>query len=232
MIILALLAATVALAGCAKDEPKYGTEQKLFLVSARKQTWAIAPAVNLSGERQVDPILQADLVYQQLQQVKGLTIIPVNRVAEVYASLGIAQVQSEEQAGLVCEMLGCDRLLVPTVTIYDPYNPPKLGASLQLFKAAAATKAANVDPRELTRQAAPPADASLPAGGNFVQVVAMYDAANGSVREALFDYAKGRNDPVGPYGAKEYLVSMDRYCGFVYHELIVDLLNSPRFKKQ
>jgi len=52
----------------------------------------------------------------------------------------------------------------------------------------------------------------------------MYDAANGSVRQQLLDYAQGRQDPAGPLGSKEYFVSMDRYCGFVYHELISDLV--------
>jgi hypothetical protein len=53
----------------------------------------------------------------------------------------------------------------------------------------------------------------------------MFDAANGSVRDALHAYAAGRNDPLGPMGAKEYLASMDRYCGFVYHELIGQLVS-------
>ena len=44
-------------------------------------------------------------------------------------------------------------------------------------------------------------------------------------------YAKGRNDPVGPMGAKEYLVSMDRYCGFVYQSLTGDLLRSMRQRR-
>jgi len=52
----------------------------------------------------------------------------------------------------------------------------------------------------------------------------MFDAANGSVRELLADYAAGRNDPAGPLGQREYILNMDRYCGFVYHELIRDLM--------
>ena len=58
-----------------------------------------------------------------------------------------------------------------------------------------------------------------------------FDAANGSVRERVLNYASGRNDPKGPLGPKEYFVSMDRYCGFVYHELLVDLLRAPRVKR-
>jgi hypothetical protein len=226
------IVAVIFLSGCSHDEPTYGREKRLLLVSTHRQVWAVAPAVNLSGQGQVDVLLQADLVYEQLQQVNGLTVIPVNRVAEVYASLKIQKVQSEEQASLVCQMLGCDRLLVPTVTIYDPFNPPKLGAALQLFAKGADTEGTGrISVRELARRAAPEQMQPLPPEGNFVQVVGMYDAAAGSVREAIQRYAEGRSDPKGPYGPKEYLVSMDRYCGFVYHELIAQLLASPRLKR-
>ena len=214
---------------CVERTPPYGTEYIRRLPREGRAIWAVAPAINLSGQREVDPLLQADLVYEQVQQVRGLTVVPVNRVAEVYAGLGIEQVQSAEQAALVCDLLGCDALLVTTVTAYDPYDPPKLGASLHLFrKPGTYARPANVDPRELARAASPPAEQSLPRDADFVQAVGMFDAANGSVREALLAYAKGRNDPVGPMGAKEYLVSMDRYCGFVYQSLTGDLLRSMR----
>jgi hypothetical protein len=229
-ILATLLAITFA--GCAAPAPKYGTERQLALPGTKRQVWAVAPAVNLSGQR-FDPLLQADLAYQQLQQVDGITVIPVNRVAEVYAGLQIDRVQSQEQAELVCEMLGADGLLIPTVTAYDPYDPPKLGASLQLFGRPATRRAKNVNPRDLARRATPREDDALPAASaqQFLQVVGMFDAANGSVRAALTDYAKGRNDPVGPYGQREYLVSMDRYSGFVYHVLIAELMNHPRLRK-
>jgi hypothetical protein len=217
------------LGGCAPKDPPYGTEYIRKLPRDARATWAVAPAINLSGQHGVDPLLQADLVYEQVQQVGGLTVIPVNRVVEVYAGLGIEQVQSAEQAALVCDLLGCDALLVPTITAFDPYDPPKLGASLHLFrKPGTYARPANVDPRELARAASPPVEQSIPQDGAFLQAVGMYDAANGSVRDALFAYAKGRNDPVGPMGAKEYLVSMDRYCGFVYQSLTGDLLRSMR----
>jgi hypothetical protein len=32
-------------------------------------------------------------------------------------------------------------------------------------------------------------------------------------------------------GAKEYLASMDRYCGFVYHELIARLISETAREK-
>jgi len=118
--------------GCSSQKP-YGEEEQLFLPGTHRQVWAVAPAINLSGQSQIDPLLQSDLVYQELQKVRGLTVIPVDRVVEVYASLKIDKVQSERQAYDICRLLGCDGLVVPTVTAYDPYDPPKFGASVQLF---------------------------------------------------------------------------------------------------
>ncbi len=220
-----LLGLLLAMSGCAEKTPKYGVEQQLGFPKRPNEIWAVAPAINLSGYGSVDPLLQADLLYGQLQQVRGLTVIPVNRVAEVYATLKIERIQSEQQAALVCEMLGADRLIVPTITAYDPYVPPKIGASLQvLSRPDHWVRPASVDPRELARSAAPSEVDSLPSAPNFVQAVGMFDAANGSVRDALLRYAAGRNDPVGPMGPKEYLASIDRYCGFVYHELIEQVI--------
>ena len=81
--------------------------------------------------------------------------------------------------------------------------------------------------------AAPPeASRACARESEFLQAVGMYDAANGTTRDALFAYASGRNDPLGPMGAKEYLASMDRYCGFVYAELTADLLRQARPKSK
>ena len=162
----------------------------------------------------------------KLFPMSAMTVVPVNRVAEAYASLRIDRISSQEQAELICGLLGCDALLVPTVTLYDPYDPPKFGASLQVFRKGATAPIPNVDVHELSRAATPPPGAPLPPPqlAGFRQTVGMYDAANGSVRAALLRYAAGRNDPLGPMGAKEYFASMERYCGFAYHELLGELL--------
>src|SRR3954454_10957381 len=208
--LLAPLGLWGAGSGCAEKPVPYGVERQAAYLSPlkKREVWAVAPAVNLSGYRDADPLLQADIVYQQLQQVRGLTVIPVNRVVEVYATLKIDKVQSNEQAALVCDLLGCDGLVVPTVTAYDPYDPPKLGASIQLLsRPMTFARPVNVDPRELARQAAPKViDATrTTVRMDIVQAVGMFDASNGSVREALNGYVAGRHDPVGPMGSREYL---------------------------
>jgi hypothetical protein len=223
IVLLTLIGLLIT--GCSEAKKPYGVEGQLSVPGHQRQSWAVAPALNLSGQHGVDPLLQADIVYQQLQEVHGLTVVPVNRVAEIYASMRIEKVQTADQASLVCDLLGVDALVVPTVTAYDPYDPPKMGASLQIFtRATSGMKTDGVDPRELSRSGAGEPGRAMPAANGVRQAVGMFDATNGSVRAALYRYAAGRSDPEGPLGSKEYLVSMDRYCGFVYHELICDLM--------
>jgi hypothetical protein len=232
LIILTLLTVTLTAGGCIERDPAYGREQVKSLTTQRRQVWAVAPALNLSGERGVDPLLQADLVFQQLQQVRGVTAVPVNRVAEVYVALRIDRIATPEQAALICDLLGCDGLIVPTVTIFDPYNPPKFGGSVLLFiKPGALARGPILEPRDLARRATPQQGDPIPTGnGDVVQAVGMFDAANGTVRDRLAAYASGRNDPVGPLGQKEYYVKMERYCGFAYSELIEQLIASPKLR--
>jgi hypothetical protein len=220
----------LGLIGCSRPKP-YGYEPTLLLPGTVRQVWAVAPVINLSGQKAVDPILQADLLYGQLQQIAGLTVLPVNRVVEVYGALRIERVESEEQAALVCDLLGCDALVVATVTVYDPFDPPKMGGSLQLLRRGDYRRPADVDPRELARLAAPAKRSAMPPAGRMTQAVGMFDAANGSVRSAALQYARGRNDPAGPYQDRIVLVEMDRYAGFVYHYLITDLLAKPGIGK-
>jgi hypothetical protein len=222
-----LLLAVLALSGCNADpDTSYPREAYLVAPQSSPRSIAIAPLLNLSGQKQPDPLVAADIVYQQMQEVRGVTVVPVNRVVDVYVALGISQVESPEQANLVCDALGVDALLVPTVTMYDPYAPPKMGASVQMFvsKSYGPRASGNADMRALTRQATPGPMESMPRNADFLQAAGMFDAANGSVRERLGQFARGRSDPLGPMGEREYVMHMDRFAGFVWHELIGELL--------
>lgn len=231
-LIPLLLLCLCIIGGCTPKKQPYGRESRI-VIAGKPQVWAVAPVINLSGKRQVDPILQADLLYQQLQAVQGLTVIPVDRTIQAMAAMQIAEISSIEEALALCEALGVDGLIVTTITQFDPYNPPKIGAAMQLFRTGRA-EAAAVDVNVLARAAADTAASPLPsplATGPMVQVVGMYDAANGSVRQAVIDYARGRSDPSGPLGDKEYFVSTDRYAGFVYRQLLEQLLGRIYYLK-
>lgn len=225
MTSLAICFGAVVLAACAPKRKPYGEEDRYLMPGTRRMVWAVAPTLNISGEREVDPLLSSDILFNQLQQVEGLTILPVNRVAEIYASLKIEKVQSEQQAYEVCDLLGCDGLVVPTITAYDPYNPPKMGASLQLFLKPGAYKLVpTVDPRELERSATTPSLSPMQSPHHLLQAVGLWDATDGSVRSRVHLFAVGRSDPNTLVNENEMYINMDRYSGFVYHELIAQLL--------
>jgi hypothetical protein len=225
ILVTIVMLASTALSGCGPGKPPYGQENLVFAPRNGPKSIAVAPTLNLSGQR-FDPLLQSDVVYQELQQIRGLTAIPVNRVAETFMSLKIAQIESSQQAAMVCEILGVDGLLIPTITLWDPYNPPKAGASLQLFvRNSLQTRRSGIDAREITRQATPGTMESLPRNADFIQAARMFDAQSGNTRARLSAYAAGRHDPLGPLGEREYLLHMDRYSAFVWHELIGDVLS-------
>jgi hypothetical protein len=139
----------------------------------------------------------------------------------------IDKIQSEKQAYDICKVLGCDGLVVPTVTAYDPYDPPKFGASLQLFvRPGTFQKMPPLDPRMLERSPTTVPLPPMPQAHNMAQVVELYDAADGSVLDEVASYSKGRTDPNGPLGLNEITMCMDRYCAFGYHELLNELLGN------
>ena len=104
----------------------------------------------------------------------------------------------------------------------------EFGAALQLFRKVPPVAPAGGGDAKLADGEPQPAAAGLAGGVTLTQAVGFYDAANGSVRDALMVYAAGRHDPVGPLGQKEYLVSMDRFCGFAYRSLAESLLYEMR----
>ncbi len=116
-------------------QPKpYGEEQQMFLPGAASAGLGDRPDdQHQRAEPRSIRCCKAIWSISRCRQVHGLTVIPVDRVVEVYASLKIDKIRIEQQAYAVCQILGCDGLIVPTVTAYDPYDPPKFGASLQLF---------------------------------------------------------------------------------------------------
>jgi hypothetical protein len=221
--VLALLALVI---GCASSGKKtWGEESALVVPPAGPRVIAVAPAIDLSGQEIIDPLLQADIVFQQLGQVRGVTAVPVNRAAEVMASMRIGSIETADDAMMICDALGVDALIVPTITLWHPYNPPRVGASLTMFVRHWNTPGqSESDIRTLSRAATPGAMESMPRNADLIQASGVFDASAGSTRARLEAYASGRSDPAGPMGRGEYLQNMDRYSAFVWHDLIGQLL--------
>jgi hypothetical protein len=222
------LAAVLVAGGCAADD-RYGVEERIALPVTQTQVWAVAPADNVSGVAGVDPLLQADLLFTKLQAVEGVRALPVNRVAEAMLLLGIDRIRTPEEAAMVREAVGADAIVLTTITFFDPYDPPTVGAALTVYPRTGSLQPVSMPGAEAVRDLTRIATAvQLDTGdaltaGNPVQVAGVFDARDGSVRQAARAYASGRFDPDQAAGAEGVFLVMDQYAGFAYHALLAEV---------
>ena len=181
-------------------------------------TIAVAPALNQSGSRDFDPNRFADLMAGELSYAEGIKVIPVSRVLGVLAVQGLDRVESPTHALELADLLGADAILLFAVTKYDPYDPPSIGLSAQLYGSRPGAGGGTLDPVAFSRQTGlvvsrAPADSRRP----LAQVQRVYDAAHGSVVQDIQAFAELRDGEASPYGWRKYVVSQQhyiRYCCF------------------
>ena len=194
----------------------------------RQQVWAVAPLANESGVSQVDRLAITDALILEVASIQGVDVLPLNRTLEAMLSLeiGLDGIPTRVEYEALLSVLGADGILVGTVIAFDPYRPLRLGASIQLIEPRASREMA-VDSRSLTMalgngvsrtasdlQSLPPLQAS-----------GIFDADNHGVLIALEQYAGSRSthDLAGT-DVGLYLLDMDVYAEFVFHELLLRLL--------
>ena len=225
---LVLVAAALALAaGCGPKE-RYGIEGRQKLgPGTRAQVWAVAPAVNLSGERGIDPLLQADILFGQLQRIRG-------------RDGGAGEPDRSGVRGIGHHAHPRPGRRRPRVRrAADRRRGDPRGHGVRPIRPAEGRRVARAVPAPRRLAHPPPADPvaageaatpgpadALPPPGTpgLLQATGYFDAANGSVRTAVAEYAAGRFDPDGPTAGREFFLSTEKYCGWVYSRLLDDLL--------
>jgi len=205
------LALAAALAGCMGENKPAPPPIETFISSpyADVHTFAIAPAINLSGSRDFDQLAVSDSLFAELQQVSGLNVLPLNRTLFAMRQLGIRSIDDPAQAQKIAESLGANGLIVPAVTAYDPYNPPMIGMILQVYT-----------PRK--SPTAPPEKQPVSQAG------AVFNATNQSVLRELRDFARGRTQVDSALGDQKFLMDSDLYLRFVSHAMVRRLMEVER----
>jgi hypothetical protein len=123
-------------------------------------------------------------------------------------------------------LLGADAILVFSVTEYDPYDPPRMGISAQLFGTRSVSRSGLVRPIALTRQASLRASHQRPiADGLLSQTQRVFDASHGSVVDDIRRFAEKRTGDPSPYGWRKYVVSQQHFIRFCSHATIAEMLN-------
>lgn len=179
---------------------------------------APAVAVFASGDPAIpaDPREFAHALASELARAGGF------RVIRPGSGEGALPTTDEELLRKV-RALGADAVIAAALVECDPYDPPRLGVRVQLFRSEAReVSGEEVDrlvrsaswrrgPVALSRAGAPHAAAAFEA---------VYDAREEGVRAALREFAgrRGGRDSAFP-GEGEYLAVQSRYFEFVAHEV-------------
>jgi len=215
-------------------------EYSLSTPYSSTHTLAIAPAINLSGSRDFDPLVVSDTIYAEMQQVQNLNVLPLNKTLLAMQRLGIRSINDVKTAQRLAEVLNADGLVIPAVTAYDPYNPPTMGMVLQLYTpppaAPATMPAAKTDTVRSNPDtvifatdmptATPPTP--IPAQQPASQVSAVFNATNQSVLKELHVFAAGRTQYDSALADQKFLMDSDSYMRFVCHAMIRRLMDVER----
>jgi len=188
-------------------------------------TIAVAPAINLSGSADFDPNRFADLMASELSFVEGVRVIPVSRVLGILAAQRLERVESAVHAEQLARWVGADAILVFAVTEYDPYDPPSIGISAQLFGSRPRTGIelpGPVDPNQpVVREVVPPEKAGVHVLAESQRV---FNASHERIVREIRLFARQRNADESPYGWRRYVVDQQRYMRFCCHATVYALL--------
>ena len=235
----------LALGGCASwfgggKAPPPPIEYSIYTPYISTHTIAVAPAINLSGSRDFDPLVVSDTLYAEMQQVENLNVLPLNKTLLAMQRLGIRSIDDVKTAQRLAEFLGADGLVIPAVTAYDPYNPPTVGMVLQLYTPpqaapatlpAATTDSVRSNPDVVifaTDVPAGPPPSPIPARQPVSQVAAVFNATNQSVLKELHVFAAGRTQYDSALANEKFLMDSDSYMRFVCHAMIRRLMDVER----
>lgn len=189
---------------------------------------AVAPALNHSGSQDFDPLRLADLMASELAQRPGVRVIPLNRVLAQLAAENKERIESPAHALQVMKRVGADGIVVFAVTEYDPYLPPVIGLTAQLYgigpeQAGGFDPTRGFDPVAASRQASPfegGAYRELPRA----EYHRVFNSSDEAVQREIRRFALRRNAEDGPYGWRKFVASQENFwrfcCAVTTRELI------------
>jgi len=189
-------------------------------------TIAIAPVLNFSGASDIDTLNVTDILYSELQQVQGITVVPVNRVLAQLAQDRIDDVQTPHQAVNLAKRVDADMIMVSAITEYDPYYPPIVGIASQIFTVTNDPPVHSaVDPIALQRLASPLRITVDDKRGHLPtsQLSRIYNSRDRRIVDEVKQFASSRGTGTSPYKWQLYLRSQTHYLRFVCHQGIREL---------
>jgi len=241
VVLVAAFLVLGASGGCSffsgeKKEKPPSLEFSLESPYSTVRTLAVAPAINLSPSRDFDGLKVSDTLYEEMQQVRDLNVLPLNKTLVAMRRLGMRDISDPKAAQKLAEALGADGLVIPAVTAYDPYDPPTVGMILQLYTPASDPLKNDADgplsrPETLHSNPANPTVVAEAAGGPaqpVSQVSAVFNGGNQTVIAELKVFADGRAPYDSALRERTFLLDTDEYMRFVCHAMVRRLMDVER----
>lgn len=198
--------------------------------AGRPVVWAVAPFRNESGHSSVDVLALADALANEVQQIEGVTALPLNRTIQVMEAMELPSIGTPSEAVSVAKALGADAILVGSVSAWDPYSPPSIGMTIGLFARSETMRTVEgptFDPIEL--QAASTDQlirGDWPASQPVSAVAQHLDASHYETMRAVRSYAASRTDPTSGLGWKRYTMSMRSFTQFACFHALEELVRN------
>jgi len=223
-IILSVAGTFVLSAGCSVQKKS----MQLMSPYRKQMTVVLGPVLNYSGEQNLDTLKVTDILYSELQQVHGFSVIPVNRTLAEMAKNGITNIENPQQALNLANQLGADMIIIAAITEYNPYYPPIVGIAMQVYSVNDNKEfsAASVNPVQLARSASP-LKISVNVGQEYLpknQIQEIFNSRDKRIAKLAREFAKLRGTGSSPYKTDLYLRSQEYYLRFVCYESIKKLL--------
>lgn len=230
---LVVLFLGLAVSGCAKPDPLRPPQQLIspYASTPGEPVWAVVPLRNESGTTAVDTLALSDTLVATITQARGLRALPLNRVLDAMAAMGMAQPETPADLDRLARTVGADGVVVGSVTAYDPYQPT-VGIALGLYARPGALERGDgremeIDPRQLREQ---PTEYDyfgtqrLDGQGPASSVMLVLDGRDHDVKMRVRRYGEGRHETVSSLGWERYLRAMPEYERFVTFEAVGLLL--------
>jgi hypothetical protein len=197
-------------AGCTplptSDEPRAGI-----------RVVAVLPFVDQTSGSSFDADEAANLMASELVKIAGVRVV---RPAQIRAGLEVGEsLATVNDAVRIGRRVRADAVLACAITDYDPYDPPKIGISVQFLRVAAHPLTSQDLDRML--QSASWKSGPLPmtpdkAGHVLALFEDVYDSQDGRTRGDLINYARKQAGGGSAFAhEREFLAVQSRYLQFV-----------------
>ncbi|MEM1185860.1 MAG: hypothetical protein AAGI53_12775 [Planctomycetota bacterium] len=229
---VALLGMASAMHACSATGPRLVPPTRYttpYDTSRGDIVWAVAPPRDESGTTASDPGAVGDALIAAASEVRGISVLPLNRSIRAMRALDLPAITNPSEAQQLASVLGADAVLVPTLTAWDPYEPPVVGLNVALFAAPGRLtgQAGMIDDTRLFALQATESGVSPGLTGTarpFSTASKLFDARDHETVMQVKRYAEGRVETDDPLGWRVYLKSMPLYTSFSAHQTVGLLL--------